>query len=970
MGEEKGAPKDPKEGAKAPGGPPGGESPDGDWTELLRSLGRTLVTAAISAGSLLGFVAFIGSVALWTRFSAVQVAPDQVVAVAPKTEALAIGSVMLLLFGLFGALAAIAIYLIDRKGRATPGMSRGLLLIIAIEAVVVVWATAEASVESRAIATEVLALLFGAALWTTFVGGLIQLDPDKLPGQVEGEKAQDEEDRAFHRRGGAPGIAPIPTIAVVLLSCVASAAVFAAVAVFWSLSWGWMIGLATLMALLLLAVGIHWLRFELRHNPRHRDARDRRQKRAKVAPETGSRWKRLRAWWKAASKLPPAPTEEVKEAEGRPPGFVLTVWGALVQVPLAVAAVAIPALILGAWWVAIVLAATMVIGSGLWRVAGFAKKRFLWLGLAVFVSVPLFGTLLLMARNIEDPQVQPLALIRSTDGPDEAIQGLYVTETEDRVYFANVATEGCDSRIARDSGRLLWVPRDEVVAMSIGPLQDVDDAALAALEMSYALTPEVETPIGDHVSLITPAEERAVGGSGGSNLATPEGRLEDPGPGVRPSFGSGLKLIPETASPRQVVELRLSAPNESVHGFGPRPEGRTVRIDGVQVTLLREGARHASEAEYVKTEDSDEAESVEPTLLSLDKAGVYRQVDGEPELLGDEQFDGRRYVKLEDSEVETIRTDVADGREASEADLDGEFDEYLEVNNDETKLLGKPKVKLAGEEEFVPLDGDFRRQTWNEDAIRFRVPDNVSTGVVTVECGQLAGQPLLRVSHAPSARIAVRMRPNSVGVVLDSSLSSDEDEAVEGDEISRRWEIEGVGRGNRERIRAALPPRTGAYSVKLTVTDKAGNFDTAELELLRMPASLFEFNDAVPANGPALKGARETLEELAQTQHPVAIEIDGHADDPGTGRYNVRLSLHRAVHVRGRLLHQADDDAAFTIPVRTLAYGEGCPADPRPGRNRRNRRVDVFVLEQGVTVVPPAICNPRRFQSTRWRVSP
>ncbi len=91
----------------------------------------------------------------------------------------------------------------------------------------------------------------------------------------------------------------------------------------------------------------------------------------------------------------------------------------------------------------------------------------------MFISVPLFGTVMLMASNADEPQVQPMALIRSTDGPEEAIQGLYVTEGDERVYFANVATEGCENEVTPNSGRLLWVPKKEVVAMAIGPLQGV-----------------------------------------------------------------------------------------------------------------------------------------------------------------------------------------------------------------------------------------------------------------------------------------------------------------------------------------------------------------------------------------------------------------------------------------------------------------------------------------------------------------
>ena len=118
------------------------------------------------------------------------------------------------------------------------------------------------------------------------------------------------------------------------------------------------------------------------------------------------------------------------------------------------ASVALPYALLGKFWVGVSIGAAAALTSALWRISMLASVRVVWFGVAVFISVPLFGTLTAMARNIDDPQVQPMALIRSTDGPDEAIQGLYVTEADDRVYFATVATEGCTDELTPNSGRL------------------------------------------------------------------------------------------------------------------------------------------------------------------------------------------------------------------------------------------------------------------------------------------------------------------------------------------------------------------------------------------------------------------------------------------------------------------------------------------------------------------------------------
>lgn len=934
-------------GAGGSGG--GGDSTSGSWRALLESVGQKLVTVLVTAGSLVGFVAFAGSVVIWTRFFAIHVPPEQVVAAVPQGESVAVGSVMLLLFGFFGVLATLAVYLIDRGGRTTPGLSRGLLLILALEAAVAIWIVGASSVLDKVIASEVVALAFGVILWSTFVGGLIELEPGEVPNLDDEKKEQEQKlpQRAFWKRGDESGVA-LATVGIAV--GVAAAAGFIA---FWAMrhfdsstGWCWVIALGLGETLLLAAVTVHWARFEFSKKQRkHR--RKRRRKERQEEAKTGRKRK--------------------------PPRFTFTALGVLVAMPLALLAVVVPSLVLHEWWVAVSFIVILVLGCGLWRIATLSRGSFLWLGLAVFISVPLFGTLMLMARNLADPQVQAVALIRSTDGPDEAIQGLYVTETNDRVYFANVATEGCSDKVKAASGRLLWVPKTEVVAMSIGPLEDVEDAGKTALEMAYALTPSVETPAGDHVRVprstapsksaagkakaAAKAEKAAKKSKKAPKVETkappaeaPEqdGRLEDPGPAVRPNFGSGLSLYPETASPGETVELRLSAPDPSLdglEGFGPKPEGRTLRLNGVPVALAREGTRHADEAEYVKT--------IEGTRLSLDKQGVYRFKDGEPELLEDEsEYGGAQYVKLEDRSVLAVKGGHSD-----------DFPEYLKVDDDGSELVEGAEASLE-EGKFVPLDRRFRRQAWGEDQITFIVPENGATGVVTMDCGQLAGQPLLQVSHDPTARISVRMKRGSTSVSFNGSQSSDED----GEELSSHWMIDGVRRGHRPRMATRLAVRRIPYSVELTVTDEAGHSDAAKLWLLRLPTSLFAAKNKKPLYPKRLKAARAAFVKAA-AEHPVAIELDSHSDDGGAPAHNLALSLARNDHVREKLMLKQKEapEGEDPVPVQELAYGKSCPVDPRPGERRDNKRVEVFVLEQGVTVKPPRRCTPGAYRRHLWK---
>jgi flagellar motor protein MotB len=969
---------------------PGSEKPaEADatsaWTGLLKEAAKTLMPVLLTGASLLGFVAFAGAVIVWTRFFAIEVPPDQAVKAVPREELVATGSSLLLLFGFFGVLAVLATYLVDRGGRATPGMSRILLAVVALEGVT---AIVIADDKMKLVAIGTLLLLVAVAFAATFFEGLARYE-DKLPDR---EHECEDPVRGVGLLHTADGGLRVCRIDLIVPSVLAAIGVCLASVLGFTDPPGWVRGGIYVIAIavaLVFAIAFLDLFKLLRASRRKERAavEKRKEKEKKKALKLEEERKKEKADEKAREERPLArfcariakcrpgkdqpesrdlklgklerkrKLEEERLRRPRPHRLAMAPPGMVLFGLLAVAAVVAPWWILGHWWPAVSTGVALVLCAGLWRIAVRPKPNFMWYGFAVFLSVPLFGTSTLMARNIEDPQVQPVALIRSSDGPDEAIQGIYVTEGDDRIYFANVATEGCTNELTPHSGRLLWVPKKDVVAMSIGPLQGISDVGKSALEMAYTLTPSVETPAAGAVSLtvsekkskkLEKAEEaRELKEVETQAPSVGDQRLENPGPAVRPNFGTGLSLVPEVASPGAVVELRLSVPNEDVNGFGAEPHGHTLRLNGVPLTPIREATPYADRAEYVKTEGG--------VLLSLDKQGVYglSEEEGRPYPLGEGSTYGKaRYVKLEDSRATVIDGDLPD------------HPEYLRV------VSGKAGAELAGAESVVvehgkpeALEPGFLRQAWSKDRIRFRVPEAASSGVVTVECDQLAGSPLLRVPSRPTARIALRMNENSTGIALDSSSSRGED----GEKISRRWTVEGLGRGHRKEIATRFPPRLGAYLVKLTVTDEAGNTDTAELRLLRLPTSLFEFKGH-PMHREEIKAAAKALDEAVQARPPKAIELDGHTDHAGSPAMNMKLAFERDDHVVENLLREPKTlpPGELPIPVRELAYGRTCPIDPRIGSRPRNRRVDVFVLDEGVTVKPPKGCVPGRLKKTMW----
>ena len=1046
---------------KEPQAPGGGEAPKQDETAApgspvpgwVKAAGDKVVPLLVSAVVSVGFVAFAGKAVLWTRFHALQVPSDQVVRAVPQSEAVAVGASMLLIFGLFGALATLGVYLVDRAGRATPGMSRGLLVILAIEGTVAIWFAEDKSVDARIIAAEVLLLAVGATVWVTFVGDLIDRDRE-VPDFKGSEDQQNPPPAAFFNEDGTSGITGLGLIltAVLALTLALSAYGIAVPGLHWSHGWEWVAAVGGLGLGLVAALLWHLCCFDRKlavevsketekrneakaRRKREDEQREREKKKADQDPveerrerrrgRAGALWTALRCacrWDRSlvTVNVGTAAGEDAKPAgdgakstsgsgnpdREKPPGFTLKPRGIGVTIVLAAIAIGAPSWILHEWWIAVSLGAVAVLGVGLWRVAALSNTRFVWYGLAVFISVPLFGTVMMMARNIDDPQVQPLALIRNTDGPNESIQGLYVTETSDRVYFANVATEGCEKELEPDSGRLLWVPKDEVVAMSIGPLQSVDDAGRAALEMSYALTPAVETPAAGPFS-ITAGEARSLigrpppvsgalgvaealgaaggGGASASSAATgPTGaqgasgasgasgatgaagasgasgatgvtatvplapstdqRLENPGPAVRPNFGVGLRLVPEIASPGEEVALRVGIPNPNVDGFGAKPHSHVLRLNGVPVRILREETTEPARAEFVKT--------VSGRVLVLDKKGLYAKPSQDRD---DDPDEDRDFVRV--SPGSALRPFFVKLKEEPHGYIklskDGLSDGGFEVaKNASVEVEGSP----------VQLRRVLLRQAWDKDEIRFRVPANASSGVITLECGQLGGSPLLRVDQAPVARIVAQPRKGSAQVLLDGRGSSN----VTGTPLIDHWTIDGRPYGTRKRIAPPLTPRFDPYRIRLEATDPDGNANTVKMLLYRLPAPMVR-GKMTEGRKERFKNARTSLEQIAQEPPPSSIEVDGNSDDEGTLAQNLKRSLKRAERARKRLLApRTPAGASVAVPVTIHAFGNSCPLFPGAKPQRVNRRVDVFILNPGDKLITPKTCKAGREEHASW----
>jgi hypothetical protein len=93
-------------------------------------------------------------------------------------------------------------------------------------------------------------------------------------------------------------------------------------------------------------------------------------------------------------------------------------------------------------------------------------KRYFWFGLSVFSPVVLLGAAPTYCRTERNPQIAPAAVVLPRG---HGLPGLFVSVASDRIYLANVDTDG--SSIVSHSGRVFWVKRSSVCGMSIGELR-------------------------------------------------------------------------------------------------------------------------------------------------------------------------------------------------------------------------------------------------------------------------------------------------------------------------------------------------------------------------------------------------------------------------------------------------------------------------------------------------------------------
>lgn len=432
----------------------GGASPAASSEGLLGRLSEMAWKALPAIGSAIGFagfVAIVGGAIEWIRFDAAHLPATQAVLALPKQELVIEGARALIVFVVAAMLAALLVYLIDSKGNATPRTARGLVAVGGIgllTAVVLIrghhgWAT--------------YFLLIAALAWITLVAfyavGLAMRD--------------------FRRRIKLKQAAGRMTDALSKLTIAEDARDASDVAV------------------------------------RRSDTDESKAARARAhgkAIEARNKFKRAIGEWKTAAdevielhrsttrasmqskrdhvtKLADASPgrvelevklEDSEQALGNVFGAVfgqvLAAWKKLdplqiaMQVILLCVGVAIFTLIaVGAAELpqqVLLLGLVVVLLTTMNIFVARATDKFAWYGISVFFSVLMFGAALTIASTLEQPKVQPVALVRKDN--ELGICGVYITQTNDRVYIGRLPLKG------RRPGLIFWVPTSDVDLVSVG----------------------------------------------------------------------------------------------------------------------------------------------------------------------------------------------------------------------------------------------------------------------------------------------------------------------------------------------------------------------------------------------------------------------------------------------------------------------------------------------------------------------
>ncbi len=158
----------------------------------------------------------------------------------------------------------------------------------------------------------------------------------------------------------------------------------------------------------------------------------------------------------------------------------------LPRAALALAGVACIAVLLArdeAWLAAAALVAT-ALGLFCLAVAAASGERFAPYGLAVLISVPLFGAAAALLHGVDSPEMQPVAAVLENG---TSVCGAYIGESEGKLWMGRLVLDERGGVNRPRPGTIFPIDSDRVAARTLGPLEPVARTETRAVEMREQL---------------------------------------------------------------------------------------------------------------------------------------------------------------------------------------------------------------------------------------------------------------------------------------------------------------------------------------------------------------------------------------------------------------------------------------------------------------------------------------------------
>lgn len=469
------------------------EQPQKGALARLAQLAWQALPAVAGAISLIGFVTLVGGAIQWVRFFSAGLPADQAVRAVPKQELVVIGAVSLVGVAIVGVLAVLLLYLLDKRGNATPRTLRGVFILGLVEVIAPLFFL-DIPVRERIVLGVVSAVV-------VVLGYLAVMDlPKLLDDRREAARTRKSADDALRSAAAAyrdaadryadaffhAKLPPFPDPRQ--LAAGTSTANTEGLPP--------NVDRPLVVALRQSAADLNramrdWPRAVARwRRAAPEEEKEHRAKAAETLTEGGA--PSDEELDEACSPPKPKTDGEENGEERRDDEAVQErIWRLnVLALRACVAAVVVAGVVFLAVLggdaerlLAILLVIAVLLGAATFAVA-YVTANFAWYGITAFAALILFGALLNIGIAILDPKVQPVALVRAND--PAALCGVYVTETDDRVYIGRVQRDEGEGELGADggAGRMFWIPTEDIEVVTVGPLQNIRDAQDRALELT------------------------------------------------------------------------------------------------------------------------------------------------------------------------------------------------------------------------------------------------------------------------------------------------------------------------------------------------------------------------------------------------------------------------------------------------------------------------------------------------------